>query len=256
MQARRLAGQTFSQCDTCSGIWVQRDTILRLRGHGLETHPLLRHDQPSKRDRSERLACPRCGKVMHVYDYRGSKVTVDQCQPCDHIFLDAGELAVILRDWETGFTLSENSRTAMVDLHVKKAAATEGTEHVSLIVLSVLSVWLTMRFVLDVTRTPIWLILGVVVPLLGSVVLWRVVQAERRRSHAFHLAKIAELEPQLPATKPRRPAKRIPAKSSVSSASPAVIRGASAGYREPAPETRAEARNSPAGEPKWPEPGD
>ena len=253
MQARRLAGQTFSQCESCSGIWIPRGTILRLRGHGLETHPLLRHE-PSPRDRSQRLACPQCGQAMHVYDYRGSKVTVDQCQPCDHIFLDAGELAVILRDWETGFTLSENSRTAMVDLHVKKAAATEGTEYVSLIVLSLTSVWVALQAVLEVSRTPIWLILAVVVPLLVSVIVWRIIQAQRRRSHAFHVAKIAELEPQLPATKPERTAKRIAAKPPVAPAP--VIRGASAGYREPAPETRTKARNSPAGEPKWPEPGD
>jgi Zn-finger nucleic acid-binding protein len=191
---------------------------------------------------------------MHVYDYRGSKVTVDQCQPCDHIFLDAGELALILRDWETGFTLSENSRTAMVDLHVKKAAATEGTEYVSLIVLSLTSVWVALQAVLEVSRTPIWLILAVIVPLLVSVVVWRIIQAQRRRSHAFHVAKIAELEPQLPAPKPERTANRIAAKPPVARAP--VIQGASAGYREPAPETRAEARKLPAGEPTWPEPGD
>jgi Zn-finger nucleic acid-binding protein len=191
---------------------------------------------------------------MHVYDYRGSKVTVDQCQPCDHIFLDAGELAVILRDWETGFTLSDNSRTAMIDLHVKKAAATEGTEYVSLIALSITSVWLALQAVLEVSRTPIWFTLAVIVPLLVSVVVWRIIQAQRRRSHAFHVAKIAELEPQLPAPKLERTAKRTAAKPPAARAP--VIRGASAGYREPAPETRTRAPDPPSNVPKWPKPGD
>lgn len=256
MQARRLAGQTFSQCESCAGIWIPRGTILRLRGHGLESHPLLRHDQPSKRDRSERLACPRCGKVMHVYDYRGSKVTVDQCQPCDHVFLDAGELAAILRDWEKGLVLDENSRGALLELHVGKAAATEGTEHVSLIVFSVIAVLVAVRIALVSTDGVIGFAVAVALALLSAIIAWRVVQARRRAAHALHLAKIAELDPRAPASvHPRLPGRKKPVPF-VPPSTPPVIRGASAGYREPAPEMRNAAQNPPSGQRKWPDPGD
>jgi len=191
---------------------------------------------------------------MHVFDYRGSKVTVDQCPSCDHIFLEAGELARILRDWETGLVLDENSRGALLEFYVEKAAATEGTEHVSLIVFGVIAVVTGVRIAFVWADTTFGFVLTVALALLGSIVAWRMVQARRRTAHAVHLAKIAELVPSgstpLPAHQPRR---RAPAPSA-SSATPPVIHDAAASYREPAPEKRTGAPKPPLGEPKWPEP--
>ncbi len=193
---------------------------------------------------------------MHVFDYRGSKVTVDQCPSCDHIFLEAGELARILRDWETGLVLDENSRGALLDFHVEKAAATEGTEHVSLIVFGVLAVVMGVRIAFVWADTAFGFVLAVALALLSSIVAWRMVQARRRTAHALHLAKIAELEPRDPTlNSPRLPRRKAPVPSASPSVPP-VLRGEAAGYRDPAPEMRMGAPDPPSDAPKWPKPGD
>ena len=148
LQTLALGGQSIERCGICGAAWIGRETILALRGQGLADHPLLKSVEGAsgtERARFDQLDCPSCGAKMRVYDYRGGAVTVDQCVACDHIFLDAGELAGILKEWDEGFELSDEAKQALMVHHLELGAATEGPGWTLLVAILGAILWFALR---------------------------------------------------------------------------------------------------------------
>lgn len=87
-------------CDRCGGVLCDRRTfkqiIERLRarhsGPKLAPEPI----DPSERER--KLDCPACGRGMDLHPYYGpGNVMIDSCDACHLVWLDKGEVAIIVR---------------------------------------------------------------------------------------------------------------------------------------------------------------
>lgn len=227
MQDKHLAGQTFSQCGSCDGIWIDRMTILQLRGHGLETDPVDCRTPTPLRQRFDQLSCPRCGEPMHVFDYRNSKMTVDQCLSCDHLFLDAGELGCILMHWE------ETDRNELRDWVVPKNPL-------------VLSKKIKVSMALASALIPLSLLFGfwLVAGFSALFLVYLDWVLTRKCGQTIQKSKTTDREP--------LEKKRI-GKSARSTVPPiSKVRGTPADYRDPAPEKQV--IHEPE-DPFWPKPG-
>jgi Zn-finger nucleic acid-binding protein len=85
-------------CATCQGILAEQEAfsaIVRLiRAQAAGTPDPVR---PLNREELQReVACPCCGRAMETHPYYGpGNVVIDNCAPCEVVWLDYGELAAI-----------------------------------------------------------------------------------------------------------------------------------------------------------------
>jgi len=114
LEPLRVGSTNLEQCTGCHGLWISRTALLELRDLSPSAHPLLAVTQPPQEDPSgdepEGRKCARCGKTLSSYPYRGGKTVVDGCKPCEHLFLDPGELGRILQEWRSGIEMSDEAR--------------------------------------------------------------------------------------------------------------------------------------------------
>jgi Zn-finger nucleic acid-binding protein len=98
LQQASLEHRRLLYCARCHGSLIQMPVfadlveLLRSRRSGgvAASHP------PDAHDLDRRLHCPRCGKKMDTHYYAGGgSVVIDDCSPCELIWLDGGELSAI-----------------------------------------------------------------------------------------------------------------------------------------------------------------
>ena len=76
-------------CPQCKGIWFDKNELDKITG-GLSSFEGLIYTAKSL---GRKLACPECGKKMTFATVEG--ITVDFCQDCAGVWLDAGELSAV-----------------------------------------------------------------------------------------------------------------------------------------------------------------
>jgi Zn-finger nucleic acid-binding protein len=198
MTPRVLAGQAFEHCEMCDGIWIKRAVVLEFSQRQVEEHPWLGSPaSPVERDRQRRLHCPDCRLPLRVFDFRGGATCVDQCERCDRLFFDAGELPAVLKELQRGTVFGDDARRALVDHHLERAVATEATDYLWLAALVVGACGLLLDAA-DVLGD--WGLdsLGLRVILAGLMgvglfSLWWRREARRRARHARHLEEAQRL---------------------------------------------------------------
>lgn len=86
-------------CPGCRGILMQQHffgemvKIRRARAQGPADKPIPLNQDELKRS----LSCPNCRKKMHTHPYYGGgNIVIDTCPDCRVIWLDAGELTVVV----------------------------------------------------------------------------------------------------------------------------------------------------------------
>lgn len=118
MSDEALGGVTLAACPACQAVTIGRDALLRLRGVDRTTHPLLRPSPgevaPAGGAHEAARACPSCQQTMSSFRYRGGSVRVEQCAHCQLLYLDHGELAKVLNEWEQGIEGGEAAEAALL----------------------------------------------------------------------------------------------------------------------------------------------
>ena len=86
MRAVRFGGADMWECVTCSGLWIDRETVERLIAERLKPAPLLGtgiprlKPEPLKLQKVTYAACPQCEKLMNRLNFaRTSGIIVDVC---------------------------------------------------------------------------------------------------------------------------------------------------------------------------------
>jgi len=88
------------QCAKCSGIWVDRDTVIRLtHALALKADTALEFKDMRTQPRQISLTCPRCAKLLteHTGGRLPSGLHIDYCNACYGFWFDKGELAAYNR---------------------------------------------------------------------------------------------------------------------------------------------------------------
>lgn len=83
------------RCTGCAGLYCQWQTLHQLRDEWLADTVLDTGSAATgaKHNEMKDIACPGCGATMaHIQDSEQSHITLDTCDDCDGVFLDAGEL--------------------------------------------------------------------------------------------------------------------------------------------------------------------
>ncbi|MBI3179278.1 MAG: zf-TFIIB domain-containing protein [Deltaproteobacteria bacterium] len=99
-------GITLDTCDTCHGVWLDKNEaeglIARRLNDGPSTQEVARRlagllSHAAEDPRGTPLTCPRCGQLMRPTQYTQgtSRVTGDLCAACGGTWLDAGELGAL-----------------------------------------------------------------------------------------------------------------------------------------------------------------
>ena len=101
----------FQTCDLCHGMWFSKDQLRHCLQQGifLPSHRLMVATAKRTKASSMQLNCPQCGNSRLVARQIDG-IEIDLCPGCKGIWLDAGELQLILQ-W-----------------HRKRAKATAGTK--------------------------------------------------------------------------------------------------------------------------------
>ena len=100
-------------CPQCMGIWFDKDELDKITDGCTSFEGLIF----TAKSLGRKLSCPSCSKKMNFYTVEG--VTVDFCQDCAGVWLDAGELSAI------GGILQKKSKEASegfcYEIHEEKA---------------------------------------------------------------------------------------------------------------------------------------
>lgn len=94
METIKLAGIELDSCPFCNGCWMDRQEVsqmTRSRGEG-RLQVQLEHTKPSD------LHCPRCRRASMLVGHHVAiqNLVLDQCQTCEGVWLDRGELTTLL----------------------------------------------------------------------------------------------------------------------------------------------------------------
>ncbi len=106
MEERRERGVLLDYCPPCRGIWLDGGELEARRTGRVRPAAELAMQEQAERDRGESRAvtvlglCPRCQRKLMVVTIGG--VEVDQCQGCEGMYFDQGELPSILRRQSAG----------------------------------------------------------------------------------------------------------------------------------------------------------
>ena len=98
-----MLGLELDKCHACDGIWCDRGELERLRDSKLpEIEEAIErkygNPKPVEGGLTGYMRCPRCGDAR-LFSYRYTyirPVTVDRCERCHGIWLDKGELSLII----------------------------------------------------------------------------------------------------------------------------------------------------------------
>ena len=89
LHTQQLHGIEVDACNTCRGIWLDKDELDKLEAATAST-PEERRATVVYGERPSELKCPVDGKQMITFDYRAHAVEIDMCE--EHgWWLDAGE---------------------------------------------------------------------------------------------------------------------------------------------------------------------
>lgn len=98
MQAR-IEGVAVFYCQGCRGILAKPENFRRFVGlrRGTATGPARRPPPLDPTELQRKIPCPSCRRVMEVHPYYGpGNAIIDACDECALIWLDHGELTVIV----------------------------------------------------------------------------------------------------------------------------------------------------------------
>jgi Zn-finger nucleic acid-binding protein len=101
MRGVRFGGADMWECRTCSGLWVDRETVERLIAERIRPSPLIGTGLPQAKPEPvpvqpvKYAACPKCAKVMNRVNFgRSSGIIVDVCS--HGTWFDADEMRRVL----------------------------------------------------------------------------------------------------------------------------------------------------------------
>jgi Zn-finger nucleic acid-binding protein len=104
---KSIYGLILDACEGgCGGIWFDNFELKRVdEPHESRGEPLLdlAVDPNLVVDREKRRSCPKCDSIVmmrHFFTVR-NEIEVDECAGCGGVWLDAGELAAIRRQYNT-----------------------------------------------------------------------------------------------------------------------------------------------------------
>ncbi|MBA4149390.1 MAG: zf-TFIIB domain-containing protein [Verrucomicrobia bacterium] len=103
--AQKVRGFSVSHCTTCAGLWLSPALVATAVGH------LPHVSSKGKSASGKRCLCPADGSVLVAVHHRG--VEIDVCTACGGVWLDHGELDLILRckrsDYKSWNTVTSDS---------------------------------------------------------------------------------------------------------------------------------------------------
>lgn len=105
VEGRRKGPLVVFQCAKCSGLWVDRDTVIRLtHASALKADTALEFKNMRTQPRQLSLTCPRCTKLLT--EHTGGRLPlglhIDYCSACYGFWFDKGELAAYKRGRANG----------------------------------------------------------------------------------------------------------------------------------------------------------
>lgn len=96
LKVQQEQGISIDYCDTCGGVWYDREELPRIMGRDSLFERALRRAGTS---RGHNIACPACARLMEVRLLGGGglpELEIDLCGSCGGIWLDSGELDRLL----------------------------------------------------------------------------------------------------------------------------------------------------------------
>jgi len=172
-EERAIGGHALMACGGCRGLWIARGAVAALRELDASQHQWLQvpgaYEAPSAAAAGVRK-CPRCRATMHAYAFGGGNTRVEACDPCEHVFLDRGELAQIAREARDGIEMSEEARQ---QLHVARVTATSArisSAELGLSLVGVIGAYVFARIVLELG--PSALVVTAAAALAVGIALW------------------------------------------------------------------------------------
>ena len=105
VEGRRKGPLVVFQCAKCFGLWVDRDTVIRLtHASALKADTALEFKNMRTQPRQLSLTCPRCAKLLT--EHTGGRLPlglhIDYCSACYGFWFDKGELATYKRGRANG----------------------------------------------------------------------------------------------------------------------------------------------------------
>jgi Zn-finger nucleic acid-binding protein len=170
-EKQTIAGQGIAACASCRGMWIARASVVALRDVDPNEHPWLGDpvgEAVPAALTTGRRKCPGCGVAMHGYAFGGGNTKVEACDRCEHVFLDRGELASIVREGREGIAMSDD---AQQQLHLHRVGATwqrMSNAELGLTVIGVVALLVFVRVSLELELSPFGIALAVVI----AVGLW------------------------------------------------------------------------------------
>jgi uncharacterized protein len=112
----------------CGGLWFDARELRKaeLAAHA-ERQPLLAVSvHGTGAERPERLHCPRDPEIVMQRHFESSerRVSLDECPQCGGIWLDPGELTVILQEFQAG-NIGQNEAQQALDTTISEMEAVE-----------------------------------------------------------------------------------------------------------------------------------
>jgi Zn-finger nucleic acid-binding protein len=103
--AFELEGVEIDRCIACGGTWLDTGELEQIAWlAGVDPGPFQRGlDEGRRGDRTDRR-CPRCNRPLrlHTVGEGDGAVELDRCPAGDGFWLDRGEMAAVIRRFETG----------------------------------------------------------------------------------------------------------------------------------------------------------
>ncbi len=104
MKEANISGVLIDECLECHGLWFDNLELARLdeiqEGDGEALERLLSYPRTSDSNRGS-INCPRCSAKMHSRSYYyKSDIRIDECYGCGGVWLDAGELEEVRKNFK------------------------------------------------------------------------------------------------------------------------------------------------------------
>ncbi|MGE5472903.1 MAG: zf-TFIIB domain-containing protein [Ignavibacteriales bacterium] len=104
MKSISVKNVNIDYCDTCQGIWCDKDELEKLAMIGrdyLSSSPiastLKKDNQDIRSQKNSSLRCPSCGATLEKFNYSyESDIFLEACKICSGIWIDDGELGDII----------------------------------------------------------------------------------------------------------------------------------------------------------------
>jgi len=128
LHTRSTDGVEIDECRTCQGIWLDAERLRRLKD---QTDPDLQWMDFELWEHADRfhiaekpIDCPTCAVPLVAIDYGDTGVTIDYCNRCRGVWLDADEFSKIIHHLSEDLLTKETSEYLKASLEEAKELIT------------------------------------------------------------------------------------------------------------------------------------